>query len=78
MKYEDLTPEEYAERLYYACDGSYTGAITACDLFINDLKLSLSVCMDKDNGIHPHAQGIIAGCLSTWTEVRLILQNTSF
>jgi len=45
-------------------------AIICVNEILNDLKESFSVAQD----LHPHAEGLIAGSISFWSEVKLNLK----
>lgn len=49
---------------------SKKNAMICMDEILDDLKTSFSIAQD----LHPHAEGLISGSISFWTEVKLNLK----
>lgn len=65
---EELTIEEITLKLKHKFGDL---AIDVVDIYLQDLKVSFAVSKD----LHPHAEGLVAGTIFQWTQVKNILEN---
>lgn len=43
-----------------------------CDMMIEDAKQTLEMAQNDEN-IHPHVEGLAAGNIMTWTEIKQVI-----